>query len=76
MTLTSLVTLAGVGVAISGTVLEILQRSGWSTGGGIDLILGVLAAALLPAGIVVVLIARTRTSNESPENPSGAHPLG
>jgi EmrB/QacA subfamily drug resistance transporter len=57
VTLTSLVTLAGVGVAISGTVLEILQRFGRSTGGGIDLILGVLAAVLLPAGIVVVLIA-------------------
>jgi EmrB/QacA subfamily drug resistance transporter len=76
VTLTSLVTLAGVGVAISGTVLEILQRSGRSTGGGIDLILGVLAAVLLPAGIVVVLIARTRTREESPENPSGAHPSG
>ena len=76
VTLTSLVTLAGVGVAISGTVLEILQRSGRSTGGGIGLILGVLAAVLLPAGIVVVLIARTRTREESPENPSGAHPSG
>jgi EmrB/QacA subfamily drug resistance transporter len=76
VTLTSLVTLAGVGVAISGTVLEILQRSGRSTGGGIDLILGVLAAVLLLAGIVVVLIARTRTREESPENPSGAHPSG
>jgi MFS family permease len=76
VTLTSLVTLAGVGVAISGTVLEILQRSGWSAGGGIDLILGVLAAVLLPAGIVVVLIARTRTPSESSENTSGAHPFG
>jgi EmrB/QacA subfamily drug resistance transporter len=76
VTLTSLVTLAGVGVAIAATVVEILQRSGWSTGGGIDLILGVLAAVLLPAGIVVVLIARTRTPDESSENTSGAHPFG
>lgn len=76
VTLTSLVTLAGVGVAISGTVVEILQRSGWSTGGGIDLILGVLAAVLLPAGIGVVLIARTRIPDKSSETTSGAHPFG
>jgi EmrB/QacA subfamily drug resistance transporter len=59
VTLTSLVTLAGVGVAISATVLEVLQMSGWQKGSGIDLIIGVLAAALLPAGVVVVLIAKT-----------------
>jgi MFS family permease len=59
VTLTSLVTLAGVGVAVSGTVLEILQGSGMATGAGIDVILGVLAAILLPAGLAV-LIARAR----------------
>jgi hypothetical protein len=58
--LTSMVTMAGVGVAISGTVLEILQRAGLSTGGAIDLVFVVLAAALLPAGLVVLVIARQR----------------
>lgn len=60
VTLTALVTLAGVGVAVSGTVLEMLERTGISTGGAIDLILAVLAAVLLPAGAVVLAIARTR----------------
>jgi hypothetical protein len=54
-----MVTMAGVGVAISGTVLEILQRAGLSTGAAIDLVFVVLAAALLPAGLVVI-IARER----------------
>ena len=60
VTLTCLVTLARVGVAVSGTVLEILQRSGSSTGTGIDVIIGALAAVLLPAGALVVLVARAR----------------
>jgi MFS family permease len=58
--LTALVTLAGVGVAVSGTVLEVLQAGGRSTGSAIDLILIVLAAVLLPAGLVVLWIARDR----------------
>jgi hypothetical protein len=58
--LTALVTLAGVGVAVSGTVLEMLERTGMSTGGAIDLILAVLAAVLLPAGTVVLAISRSR----------------
>jgi len=61
VTLTALVTLAGVGVAVSGTVLEMLERTGSSTGGAIDLIIAVLAALLLPAGLVVLLVARART---------------
>jgi len=61
VTLTALVTLAGVGVAASGTVLEMLERTGSSTGGAIELILAVLAALLLPAGLVVLLVARSRT---------------
>jgi EmrB/QacA subfamily drug resistance transporter len=64
VTLTSLVTLAGVGVAVSSVVLEMLQRAGWSTGAGIDVILGVLAVVLLPAGVVVVLIARVGASKQ------------
>jgi MFS family permease len=60
VTLTSLVTFAGVGVAISGTAVEVLQKSGWSPGSGIDLLIGILAAVLLPAGVAVVLIARPR----------------
>ena len=63
VTLTALVTLAGVGVAVSGTVLEMLERNGISTGSAIDLILGVLAAVLLPAGAVVLAIARAPTAS-------------
>src|SRR6185503_15300855 len=55
VTLTALVTLAGVGVAVSGTVLEILQRAGMSPAGAI---VALLAALLPPAGVVVLLIAR------------------
>jgi EmrB/QacA subfamily drug resistance transporter len=58
LTLTALVTLAGVGVAVSGTVLEVLQRAGMTAAGAVDAIVAVLAALLLPAGAVVLLIAR------------------
>jgi EmrB/QacA subfamily drug resistance transporter len=58
VTLTALVTLAGVGVAVSATVLEILQRAGMTAAGAVDAIVAVLAALLLPAGGVVLLIAR------------------
>ena len=51
VTLTALVTLAGVGVAVSGTVLEMLQRAGMSPAGAVDAIVVVLAALLLPAGV-------------------------
>lgn len=75
VTLTALVTLAGVGVTASGTVLEVLRHSGVSTGGGIAVILAVLAALLLPAGIVVLTIASRRTA-ESEASESGAHHFG
>jgi EmrB/QacA subfamily drug resistance transporter len=58
VTLTALVTLAGVAVAVSGTVLEMLQGVGMSPSGAVDAIVGVLAALLLPAGVVVLVIAR------------------
>jgi len=58
VTLTALVTLAGVGVAVSGTVLEMLQRVGMSPAGATDAIVVVLAALLLPAGVVVLSITR------------------
>lgn len=60
--LTSLVTLAGVGVAVSGTVFEQLQPNGMPTGGAIDAIFLALAALLLPAGLAVTMIARTQTT--------------
>jgi MFS family permease len=77
VTLTALVTMAGVGVAVSGTVLEMLTRgtsglAGWSMGEAIDVILATLAAALLPAGAVVTLIARSPGDRCE----SGAHPPG
>ena len=62
VTLTALVGLAGVGVAVSGTVLEMLQRAGMSPAGAVDAIVAVLAALLLPAGVVVLLIARASNS--------------
>ena len=58
--LTSLVTLAGVGVAVSGTMLEVLRQSGMSTGSGIDVILLAIAAVLLPAGVAVLFFGRSR----------------
>ena len=66
VTLTALVTLAGVGVAVSGTVLEMLQRARMSPAGAIDAIVAVLAALLLPAGVVVVLFI-ARASNPGAE---------
>ena len=63
VTLTALVTLAGVGVAVSATVLEMLQRAGMSTAGAVDTIVAVLAALLLPAGVVVLLSARAATES-------------
>jgi MFS family permease len=62
VTLTALVTMAGVGVAVSGTVLEMLQRAGMSPAGAVDAIVAVLAPLLLPAGVVVLLIARASKS--------------
>lgn len=67
VTLTALVTLAGVGVAVSGTVLEMLQRVGMSPAGSVDAIVVVLAALLLPAGVVVLFIAPGSTG-ESPSS--------
>jgi EmrB/QacA subfamily drug resistance transporter len=66
VTLTALVTLAGVGVAVSGTVLEILQRAGMSAAGAVDAIVAVLAALLLPAGAVVLVIARASGPGNGP----------
>lgn len=60
VTLTSLVTLAGVGVAVSGTMLEVLRDSGMSTRTGIDVILLTVAAILLPAGVAVLTLRGSR----------------
>ena len=66
VTLTALVTLAGVGVAVSGTVLEMLQLAGLSAAGAVDAIVAVLAALLLPAGAVVLVIARASGPGNGP----------
>lgn len=66
VTLTALVTLAGVGVAVSGTVLEMLQLAGISAAGAVDAIVAVLAALLLPAGAVVLVIARASGPGNEP----------
>ncbi len=68
VTLTSLVTIAGVGIAVSGTVLEMLQRHGLSMGGGIKSILAVIAALLLPAGLAVLRSARSTASAPAEPN--------
>jgi hypothetical protein len=65
VTLTALVTLAGVGVAVSEMALEMLQRGGMSPAGAVDAIVGVLAALLLPAGVVVLLFARASTRQQA-----------
>jgi|GEM_PF-5258641 len=57
VTLTSLVTLAGVGVAVAGTALETLQRRGLDAGAGIRTILAVLAGVLLAAALAVLVRA-------------------
>ena len=57
--LTSLVTLAGVGVAVSGTMLEVLRQTGMSTGSGIAIIFLATAAVLLPAAIAVLASRRS-----------------
>ncbi|OBF13707.1 MFS transporter [Mycobacterium sp. ACS4331] len=62
VTLTALVTLAGCGVAVSGTVLEMLQRAGMPAGDGVNLIFGVVALALLVSGSGVLRRARHRAS--------------
>ncbi len=66
VTLTALVTLAGVGVAVSGTVLEMLQDAGMSAAGAVSAIVAVLAVLLLPAGAVVLLIARASGPGNGP----------
>jgi EmrB/QacA subfamily drug resistance transporter len=58
VTLTVLVTLAGVGVAVSGTILEVLERHGFSSADAIDTMLAVLGAVLLPAGVLVLWTGR------------------
>lgn len=58
VTLTALVTLAGVGVAVSGTVLEVLQLGGMGTGAGINAILTAIALALAAAGLAVWIRVR------------------
>jgi MFS family permease len=77
VTLTSLVTFAGIGIAMSGTVLEMLQRRGWSMGNGIKSILAVIAALLLPAGLAVLRSARSKTlaPGEQDVDPLGANRL-
>ncbi|WP_084792451.1 MFS transporter [Mycobacterium sp. E136] len=70
VTLTVLVSLAGVGVAVASTVLEMLQRNGTPAAEAIDAILAVLAVALLAAGAVVLSIARRTATRSEPSRPS------
>ncbi|WP_082964036.1 MFS transporter [Mycobacterium sp. 852002-51961_SCH5331710] len=77
VTLTVLVSLAGVGVAVASTVLEMLQRNGTPAAEAIDTILAVLAVALLAAGAVVLWIApRTATRSEPSRRSVSPRPAG
>jgi hypothetical protein len=49
------------------SVLEVLQHHGLSTGHGIRVILAIIAALLLPAGLAVLSIARGKTRSASSE---------
>ena len=62
ITLTALITVAGVGVAVSSTVLEVLRANGSSTGSAIDAILAALAGMLLVAGLLVAAVTRRRVA--------------
>ncbi|SEH45871.1 drug resistance transporter, EmrB/QacA subfamily [Mycolicibacterium rutilum] len=65
VTLTVLVSMAGVGVAVASTVLEMLGRNGIEPADAVDLILGALAAALLAAGALVLWLARSETTESA-----------
>ncbi|ORA33698.1 MFS transporter [Mycobacterium aquaticum] len=59
--LTSMVTLGGVGIAVTGTVLEMLEHAGSSPGGGISAILLTIAILLLPTSLLVLGWAKQTT---------------
>jgi EmrB/QacA subfamily drug resistance transporter len=59
--LTSMVTLGGVGIAVTGTVLEMLVHAGSTTGGGISAILLTIAILLLPTSLLVLGWAKQTT---------------
>ena len=67
-------TIAGVGVAVFGTVLEMLQRAGMSPAGAVDAIGAVPAALLLPAGVVVLLTERASNSRPATSGAVGDGP--
>lgn len=66
--LTSMVTFGGVGVAVSGTALEVLQHRGMSAGDGISAILLVLAAILLISVAVLAMLRRRPIAHPIPEH--------
>jgi hypothetical protein len=51
-------------------VLEVLERQGFSTGNGIRAILAVIAALLLPAGLAVLGITRSKNRSSAIEGAS------
>lgn len=72
VTLTALVTVGGVGVAVAGTALEMLQHGGMDDGAAVGKILLAVAALLLPAGLAVLAVARRTTASR----PAGADGSG
>ncbi|MCV7281867.1 MFS transporter [Mycolicibacterium flavescens] len=58
ITLTVLVSVAGVGVAVAGTALEVLQSNGFPAADASQTVLTVLAALLLAAGAAVLWTTR------------------
>jgi predicted MFS family arabinose efflux permease len=67
--LTAMITMGGVGVAVAGTLLDRLRSGGMSTAGGVGVILAALAAALLPAGLLVLATA-SRTADPTGVDPA------
>ncbi|WP_232006094.1 MFS transporter [Mycobacterium sp. 852013-50091_SCH5140682] len=59
--LTSMVTLGGVGIAVTGTALEMLVHAGSSAGSGISAILLTMAILLLPTSLLVLGWAKQST---------------
>lgn len=71
VTLTVLVSVAGVGVAVGGTVLEMLQRDGMTAVEAIGAVLAALSALLLAAGGAVLCCAVDGAYSAGAVAPSG-----
>lgn len=72
ITLTALITFGGIGVAMTGTALELLGARGWSEHDAIAAVLLLAAGLLLPAALGVLLVAWRRRSLQGTSQSQGA----